>query len=213
MPNSLMPAYLVQVCQVQKFNVFLFFFQTSSIPFSLLPHPSPPPFFLHLSPLHYISPISFLFCCSNWSSWRFEKVYFGDIWRLSLSGWICKWTSTHKLCWICFQCTLYYYNYDMTIICQEFHILLYSVCYCVYFKCNWRNSCDRFQHVDYKGISQSKKFENYVRATAELKRVDLTPLSRHEKVAFFINIYNAMVIHAFVVQGPPNNLWKRFLVS
>lgn len=69
------------------------------------------------------------------------------------------------------------------------------------------------QHVDYKGISQSKKFEAYVRATAELKRVDLSTLSREEKVAFFVNVYNALVIHAFVVQGPPNNTWKRYLVS
>ena len=34
------------------------------------------------------------------------------------------------------------------------------------------------QAVDYRGISQSSKFEAYVRATAELKRVDLTNLSR-----------------------------------
>ena len=72
---------------------------------------------------------------------------------------------------------------------------------------------DPVQHVDYQGISRSKKFEAYVRATAELKRVDLTTMSREEKVAFFINIYNALVIHAFVVQGPPTNNWKRFLVS
>ncbi|XP_064382280.1 uncharacterized protein LOC135331148 [Halichondria panicea] len=64
--------------------------------------------------------------------------------------------------------------------------------------------------VDYRGISASKKFERYVHATAELKRVDLSSLSREEKLAFFINMYNALVIHAFVVQGPPNNMWKRF---
>lgn len=52
----------------------------------------------------------------------------------------------------------------------------------------------------------------YVRATAELKRVDLTSLSREEKIALFINVYNALVIHAFVVQGPPNTLWKRYKV-
>ena len=67
--------------------------------------------------------------------------------------------------------------------------------------------------VDYRGISQSKKFEVYVRATAELKRVDLLSLTRQEKIALFVNIYNALVIHAFVVQGPPNNIWKRFKVT
>ena len=67
--------------------------------------------------------------------------------------------------------------------------------------------------MDYRGISQSRKFETYVRATAELKRVDLASLSREEKLAFFINIYNALVIHAFIIQGPPTSLWKRFRVS
>ncbi len=43
--------------------------------------------------------------------------------------------------------------------------------------------------------------------------MDLLNLSRDEKVSFFINVYNALVVHAFVVQGPPNNLWKRFRVS
>jgi GrxC family glutaredoxin len=64
--------------------------------------------------------------------------------------------------------------------------------------------------VDYRGISSSAKFETYVRATAELKRVDITNLTRDEKIAFFVNIYNALVIHGFVVQGPPNNHLKRY---
>ena len=51
-----------------------------------------------------------------------------------------------------------------------------------------------------------------MRATAELKRVDLLSLTKHEKIALFINIYNALVIHAFVVQGPPTSLWKRYKV-
>ncbi len=67
--------------------------------------------------------------------------------------------------------------------------------------------------MDYRGISQSKKFEVFVRATAELKRVDLMSLTREEKTALFINVYNALVIHAFVVQGPPNSIWKRFKVG
>ncbi len=62
------------------------------------------------------------------------------------------------------------------------------------------------------GISSSRKFEEYIRATSELKRVDLSCLSRNEKVAFFCNIYNALVIHAFVVQGPPTNILRRLLV-
>ena len=69
------------------------------------------------------------------------------------------------------------------------------------------------QSVDYRGISNSHKFEAYVRATAELKRVEVLNLSYNEKVTFFINIYNALVVHAFVVQGPPTNNLKRYRVS
>jgi glutaredoxin len=64
--------------------------------------------------------------------------------------------------------------------------------------------------VDYRGISKSHKFEAYVRATAELKRVDLFSLSVSEKIAFFVNVYNALVVHGFVVLGPPTNHLKRY---
>lgn len=64
--------------------------------------------------------------------------------------------------------------------------------------------------VNYQGISKNRKFEAYVKATAELKRVDLNNLSRDEKIAFFVNIYNALLIHAFVVLGPPTNNLKRY---
>lgn len=33
-------------------------------------------------------------------------------------------------------------------------------------------------------------------------QVDLVPLSRDERLAFFINIYNALVVHALVAIGP-----------
>ena len=64
--------------------------------------------------------------------------------------------------------------------------------------------------VDYKGMSKSKEFEVYEKLSAELQRVDLSQLSRNEKVAFFINIYNAMVIHATIKKGPPTWLWTRY---
>ena len=66
--------------------------------------------------------------------------------------------------------------------------------------------------MDYKGISTSPKFEEYVRATAELKRTDIVNLWRQEKLALFINVYNALVIHAFVVQGPPTSTIRRLMV-
>ena len=68
------------------------------------------------------------------------------------------------------------------------------------------------QAVDYAAIGRSPHFEDYLQSTAELKRADVKSLSHQEKVAFFCNIYNALLIHAFVVIGPPTNIFKRLRV-
>lgn len=68
------------------------------------------------------------------------------------------------------------------------------------------------QAVDYAAIGRSPQFEDYLQTTAELKRADVKSLSRPEKIAFFCNVYNALVIHAFVVHGPPTNIFKRLRV-
>ncbi|ELU10998.1 hypothetical protein CAPTEDRAFT_203097 [Capitella teleta] len=64
--------------------------------------------------------------------------------------------------------------------------------------------------VNYKSIATSSEFKKYGKLTRELVRVDIEKASRDEKVAFFINIYNALVIHANIVRGPPSNLWQRY---
>ncbi|KAH3698494.1 uncharacterized protein LOC127862312 isoform X2 [Dreissena polymorpha] len=64
--------------------------------------------------------------------------------------------------------------------------------------------------VNYKGIGESSEFEQYIRLTKELVRVQIVEASREEKLAFFINVYNALVIHANVTMGPPVNLWQRY---
>lgn len=44
----------------------------------------------------------------------------------------------------------------------------------------------------------------------ELQRVELQDMSREEKLAFFINLYNMMVIHAIWLWGyPTGNLERR----
>lgn len=43
----------------------------------------------------------------------------------------------------------------------------------------------------------------YIRTIEELQRVETDDLSREEKLAFFINLYNMMVIHALVTCGHP----------
>ena len=67
--------------------------------------------------------------------------------------------------------------------------------------------------MNYAGIGASSEFQRYIRLTKELIRVQIVEASREEKLAFFINIYNAQVIHANVTMGPPINLWQRYKVS
>ena len=62
-------------------------------------------------------------------------------------------------------------------------------------------------------MAQSDDFLAYIKHTAELQRVKLEGMTREETLAFFINIYNALVIHANVVRGPPVNLWQRYKVT
>ena len=64
--------------------------------------------------------------------------------------------------------------------------------------------------VNYTAIGDEPDFKKYIEKTAELKRVQIEDATREEKLAFFINIYNALVIHAFVKIGPPKNLWQRY---
>lgn len=62
-------------------------------------------------------------------------------------------------------------------------------------------------------MAHSDEFLAYIKHTAELQRVKLEGMTREETLAFFINIYNALVIHANVVRGPPVTLWQRYKVT
>ncbi|XP_028992653.1 uncharacterized protein zgc:152951 isoform X2 [Betta splendens] len=64
--------------------------------------------------------------------------------------------------------------------------------------------------VDYEGMSLNPAFERYCELAIQLQRVELLSLSREEKLAFFINIYNALVIHGYLRLGPPSNIWQRY---
>ncbi|XP_043720556.1 uncharacterized protein LOC122668071 isoform X2 [Telopea speciosissima] len=59
------------------------------------------------------------------------------------------------------------------------------------------------KHVDYRSIHGSEEFARYLRTVEELQRVELQDMSREEKIAFFINLYNMMAIHAILVWGYP----------
>lgn len=64
--------------------------------------------------------------------------------------------------------------------------------------------------VDYKGMSADPAFERYCELAIQLQRVELLSQSREEKLAFFINIYNALVIHGYLRLGAPTNMWQRY---
>ncbi|XP_040057008.2 uncharacterized protein LOC120833702 isoform X1 [Gasterosteus aculeatus] len=64
--------------------------------------------------------------------------------------------------------------------------------------------------VDYKGMLGNPAFDRYCELAVQLQRVELLSLSREEKLAFFINIYNALVIHGSLRLGAPTNMWQRY---
>ena len=43
----------------------------------------------------------------------------------------------------------------------------------------------------------------------QVQAVDPTPLSRDERMAFFLNAYNMLIVHAQAVFGGANNLLAR----
>ena len=63
--------------------------------------------------------------------------------------------------------------------------------------------------VDYAGMRASPAFDAYVDAAAELQTVDVHALTRAERVAFFLNVYNALVVHVTAVVGPPSGFFDR----
>jgi len=49
----------------------------------------------------------------------------------------------------------------------------------------------------------------YLRIIEELQRGEVWDMSREEKLAFFINLYNMMTIHAILVWGHPSGTVER----
>jgi hypothetical protein len=63
--------------------------------------------------------------------------------------------------------------------------------------------------VDYKGLGLSEEFKELKSKTLLLRNVDLSALDEDEKLAFFINLYNVLVIHANVEIGFPKSAMQR----
>lgn len=64
--------------------------------------------------------------------------------------------------------------------------------------------------VDYGGIKSDVEFAKYVMMSQSLQRIPLSTLTKPEKIALFINIYNSLVVHGIVTNGPPSNHYSRY---
>uniref|UniRef100_A0A7S1H3S0 DUF547 domain-containing protein n=1 Tax=Hemiselmis andersenii TaxID=464988 RepID=A0A7S1H3S0_HEMAN len=63
--------------------------------------------------------------------------------------------------------------------------------------------------VDYAGLAGSEEFEEYKVLARRLKLVDVGSMGEDEKVAFFVNTYNSLLIHAFAELGTPGDMLSR----
>lgn len=64
-------------------------------------------------------------------------------------------------------------------------------------------------HVNYISLHRSEEFARYLRIVEELQRVEIWDMSREENLAFFINLYNMMAIHAILEWGHPAGALER----
>ncbi|XP_028752623.1 uncharacterized protein LOC114712281 isoform X1 [Neltuma alba] len=68
---------------------------------------------------------------------------------------------------------------------------------------------DDRRYLDYSAIGKSEEFRRYVIAAQDLQRINVGELSENERLAFFMNLYNAMVIHALTRVGSPQTVLDR----
>eukprot|EP00959_Pyramimonas_sp_CCMP1952_P287619 6015019-Pyramimonas_sp.AAC.1 len=57
--------------------------------------------------------------------------------------------------------------------------------------------------VDYAAIAEDRKYRDFQEAVCEIQKVDIQSLDHSTKLAFFINLYNLVVLHAFTEIGIP----------
>ena len=64
--------------------------------------------------------------------------------------------------------------------------------------------------VDYSGLAGSSEFREYCDAAAELQAVDLAGLeSLPDRIAFWVNVYNALIVHGTALRGAPGTTPER----
>ncbi|KAF8672310.1 hypothetical protein HU200_049509 [Digitaria exilis] len=68
---------------------------------------------------------------------------------------------------------------------------------------------DDRRHLDYSRIAASEEFRRYANLVQELQRADMTALPAEERLPFFLNLHNAMAIHAVIRVGQPGAVDRR----
>ena len=69
---------------------------------------------------------------------------------------------------------------------------------------------DSGKTVDYVGMASSPLWQIFMAMAVQLQRAEVVKLSEDERLAFFINIYNVLVIHGTVKKGVPANTYQRY---
>lgn len=64
-------------------------------------------------------------------------------------------------------------------------------------------------NVDYASLAKSPHFHNYLLSACKLRYFNPLLLSHNERKAFFLNIYNSLMIHAIVVMKRPKTKYER----
>lgn len=54
--------------------------------------------------------------------------------------------------------------------------------------------------LDIEGALSSQSYDKYLDACAELVKIDLEELNQSQKIAFFLNVYQCMYIHYFLLK-------------
>jgi len=64
-------------------------------------------------------------------------------------------------------------------------------------------------HVDYSAMKSSEEFAQFSQDTAKLKLVQLATLNEDDRKCFFLNCYNALVIHGYLANGVPVSMSEK----
>lgn len=72
---------------------------------------------------------------------------------------------------------------------------------------------DDGRRINYREMKQSAEYQELVKLTRNLRLVIPERLTREEKLAFFLNVYNLMTVHAIVEGGAPNSTVERIAMN